>query len=49
MFRDDAERTGFAEGTRIGTRAAVAWTLPDFNNTAYPAVKGSPSVADGVL
>ncbi len=48
-FRDDVERTGFAEGSVVGDRVALAWELPAFNVTDYGAVKGSPSVVGDLL
>lgn len=44
MFRDDVERSGFAEGSSVGSTVAVLWYHPDLNVTSYGAVKGSPSV-----
>ena len=49
MFRDDVERSGFAEGTTIGSEVSVLWFRPGFNTTAYGAVKGSPSVVGDML
>lgn len=49
MFRDDVERSGFAEGTTVGSEVSVLWYRPDFNTTAYGAAKGSPAVVGGVL
>jgi outer membrane protein assembly factor BamB len=49
MFRDDVERSGFAEGTTIGSHASVLWHRADFNTTSYGAVKGSPSVVGDLL
>lgn len=49
MFRDDVERSGFAEGTTVGSEVSVLWHRADFNTTAYGAVKGSPAVVGGIL
>jgi outer membrane protein assembly factor BamB len=49
MFRDDVERSGFAEGTTVGSEVSVLWHRPGFNTTAYGAVKGSPSVVGEML
>jgi outer membrane protein assembly factor BamB len=49
MFRDDVERSGFAEGTTIGEHVSVLWYRPGLNTTAYGAVKGSPSVVGDLL
>jgi outer membrane protein assembly factor BamB len=49
MFRDDVERSGFAEGSRVGPKVEVLWQIPAFNTTAYGAAKGSPSVVGDVL
>src|SRR5437870_4595542 len=49
MFRDDLERSGFAEGSRVGAKVDVLWQIPAFNTTAYGAAKGSPSVVGDVL
>ena len=49
MFRDDVERSGFAEGTTVGTKVAALWHVPLFNTTEYGAVKGSPSVVGEML
>ncbi len=49
MFRDDVERSGFAEGTTIGSQVSVLWNRPDFNTTTYGAAKGSPSVVGDLL
>jgi outer membrane protein assembly factor BamB len=49
MFRDDVERSGFAEGTTIGSQVSVLWHRPNFNTTTYGAAKGSPSVVGDLL
>ena len=49
MFRDDVERSGFAEGSSVGSVVEVAWQIPSFNRTEYGAAKGSPSVVGDVL
>lgn len=49
MFRDDVERSGFAEGTTVGSAVSVLWHRPGFNTTAYGAVKGSPAVVGDML
>ncbi len=49
MYRDDVERTGFAEGSVVGSHVETLWTMPAFNTTAYGAVKGSPSIVGDML
>ncbi len=49
MFRDDVERSGFAEGTTVGDHVEALWHVPLFNTTEYGAVKGSPSVVGDLL
>jgi len=49
MFRDDVERSGFAEGSIVGTQVDRIWQIPSFNVTQYGAVKGSPSVVGKLL
>lgn len=49
MFRDDVERSGFAEGSVVGARVARIWQIPSFNVTRYGAAKGSPSVVGELL
>lgn len=49
MFRDDVERSGFAEGSRAGSSASILWSIPEFNVTPYGAVKGSPSIVGDTL
>jgi outer membrane protein assembly factor BamB len=49
MFRDDVERSGFAEGSTVGSSVAVLWYHPGFNVTTYGAVKGSPAVVGDTL
>ena len=49
MFRDDVERSGFAEGTKVGSEVSVLWQRPGFNTTAYGAVKGSPAVVGEMI
>jgi protein-L-isoaspartate(D-aspartate) O-methyltransferase len=49
MFRDDVERSGFAEGSVVGARVARIWQIPAFNVTQYGAAKGSPSVVGDLL
>lgn len=49
MFRDDLERSGFAEGSTVGPHVSVAWEIPRFNVTRYGAAKGSPSVVGQTL
>ena len=49
MFRDDLERSGFAEGSSVGALVEILWALPAFNTTDYGAVKGSPSVVGDML
>jgi len=49
MFRDDLERSGFAEGSSVGSTVSVLWYHPDLNVTSYGAVKGSPSVVGSTL
>ncbi len=49
MFRDDLERSGFAEGSQVGAKVSVLWEIPAFNTTEYGAVKGSPSVVGDML
>jgi outer membrane protein assembly factor BamB len=49
MFRDDLERSGFAEGSSIGAKVTQVWQIPAFNTTEYGAVKGSPSVVGDTL
>lgn len=49
MFRDDAERTGFAEGSAIGAQVHTLWRVAEWNKTDYGAAKGSPAIAGGVL
>jgi len=49
MFRDDVERSGFAEGSSVGPDVTVLWHRPGFNVTSYGAVKGSPSVVGDML
>jgi outer membrane protein assembly factor BamB len=44
MFRNDVERSGFAEGSVVGKRVERVWQIPAFNVTQYGAPKGSPSV-----
>jgi outer membrane protein assembly factor BamB len=44
MFRQDVERTGFAEGSVVGKHVMRVWRIPSFNVTRYGAPKGSPSV-----
>jgi outer membrane protein assembly factor BamB len=44
MFRQDVERTGFAEGSVVGKHVTRVWRMPSFNVTKYGAPKGSPSV-----
>ena len=33
MFRDDLERSGFAEGSTVGADVSIAWEIPRFNVT----------------
>ena len=49
MYRDDVQRTGFAEGSIVGTHVATLWSMPAFNTTEYGAAKGSPSIVGGML
>jgi len=49
MFRDDLERSGFAEGSSVGSNVDVLWYRPGLNVTSYGAVKGSPSVVGDTL
>lgn len=49
MFRDDVERSGFAEGSVIGSQVDRIWQIPSFNVTQYGAAKGSPSVVGDLL
>jgi outer membrane protein assembly factor BamB len=49
MFRDDVERSGFAEGAVVGARVDHVWQIPSFNVTEYGAAKGSPSVVGDLL
>jgi outer membrane protein assembly factor BamB len=49
MFRDDLERSGFAEGSSVGANVTHLWQIPAFNTTSYGAAKGSPSVAGDML
>jgi outer membrane protein assembly factor BamB len=49
MFRDDVERSGFAEGSKVGASVDVAWRIPAWNTTDYGAAKGSPSVVGDLL
>ena len=49
MFRDDLERSGFAEGSLVGAHVDRIWEIPSFNTTAYGAVKGSPAVVGNLL
>jgi outer membrane protein assembly factor BamB len=49
MFRDDVERSGFAEGSSVGTSVELLWQMPKFNLTRYGAAKGSPSVVGDML
>jgi outer membrane protein assembly factor BamB len=49
MFRNDVERSGFAEGSTVGTQVDRVWRIPSFNTTRYGAPKGSPSVVGGLL
>ena len=49
MFRDDVERSGFAEGSSVGASVALLWQMPTFNLTEYGAAKGSPSVVGDML
>jgi hypothetical protein len=49
MFRDDLERSGFAEGSSVGSEVSAVWQIPSFNRTQYGAVKGSPSVVGDVV
>lgn len=49
MFRDDVERSGFAEGSRVGARVEEVWRIPSFNTTDYGAAKGSPSIVGDLL
>jgi outer membrane protein assembly factor BamB len=49
MFRDDLERSGFAEGSSVGASVDVLWSIPKFNVTGYGAAKGSPSVVGNML
>jgi outer membrane protein assembly factor BamB len=49
MFRDDLERSGFAEGSSVGASVEVLWSIPRFNITGYGAAKGSPSVVGDML
>jgi outer membrane protein assembly factor BamB len=49
MFRDDLERSGFAEGSTVGDSVEVLWSIPNFNVTGYGAAKGSPSVVGNML
>jgi outer membrane protein assembly factor BamB len=49
MFRDDLERSGFAEGSSVGPFVKILWSMPTFNTTEYGAAKGSPSVVGDVL
>jgi len=49
MFRDDLERSGFAEGSTVGSEVNIAWEIPHFNVTGYAAAKGSPSVVGNML
>jgi protein-L-isoaspartate(D-aspartate) O-methyltransferase len=49
MFRDDLERSGFAEGSVVGARVDRVWQIPSFNVTQYGAAKGSPSVVGDLL
>lgn len=49
MFRNDVERSGFAEGSTVGAHVDRVWRMPSFNTTRYGAPKGSPSVVGGIL
>jgi protein-L-isoaspartate(D-aspartate) O-methyltransferase len=49
MFRDDVERSGFAEGSKVGARVERIWQIPSFNVTEYGAAKGSPSVVGDLV
>jgi protein-L-isoaspartate(D-aspartate) O-methyltransferase len=49
MFRDDVERSGFAEGSVVGASVERVWQIPSFNVTRYGAAKGSPSVVGDLL
>ncbi len=49
MYRDDPERSGFAEGSTVGSAVEVLWRIPAFNSTEYGAAKGSPSVVGDML
>lgn len=49
MFRDDLERSGYAEGSAVGDAVSQAWQIPSFNQTEYGAVKGSPSVVGDMV
>lgn len=49
MFRDDLERSGFAEGSTVGSKVEELWHMPAFNVTEYGAVKGSPSIVGDML
>jgi outer membrane protein assembly factor BamB len=49
MFRDDLERSGFAEGSTVGSTVSVLWYHAGLNVTSYGAVKGSPSVVGDTL
>jgi outer membrane protein assembly factor BamB len=49
MFRDDLERSGFAEGSSVGPQVEILWGIPTFNTTEYGAAKGSPSVVGDML
>jgi protein-L-isoaspartate(D-aspartate) O-methyltransferase len=49
MFRDDVERSGFAEGSVVGAAVDRIWQIPSFNVTRYGAAKGSPSVVGDLL
>jgi hypothetical protein len=35
MFRNDVERSGFAEGSVVGKRVRRVWQIPSFNVTQY--------------
>jgi outer membrane protein assembly factor BamB len=49
MFRDDVERSGFAEGSTVGRHVEHVWQIPAFNVTKYGAPKGSPAVVGDLL